>query len=1200
MIQNFVVDPSSVSRDAILADLKAYLDSVPDSDKWKDFFKSSTGETVLELIAGFGAFLTYNAISARREAFWQNAVNRSSVIGGAQSLGYSSFRGRNAVLNLNITPVVTGVIDKYAIVGSIGDQDLILLEDTIVNTGTPTTMVVVVGTLQSESITVNTNGLASFRFTTDGVSEDFRVKLNDVEVPSSERILDLLNQKFVAQSNPLGSMDVKYLNLSSFTIQYQVGDILSLEWIATNNITIDTTQVIFDYGTLNTVSINTAFQDVESLDGIKINASLFNETQFIIRGRNDYLKDFRLLDASLVDTSGTDISPAVVELSYVKSDYSLYLPLELASLESQLEAIRPFGVQPPLIAHPRIVFLDVNVKVVPLPNTAGNATNAVNTAIDPYQQVLGAAIDFEQVEYQIDHSTNTAGDQYIKISRVTVDAKAWSSFTTHFRGQHLAPTTNTGLIYEITDFIYRSGATEPSWTCTDGDLINDYQLLWKVETKGICDNPPLWSANTRYKIGDIVQSNTLCPGKMFVVVRYINLSNSSEENQKITFSSLPASGTWRIEFNSEQTADLSFNANASAIQAALNSLNSLSSVVVSGDYINGFTIDFAGADANQSQPLCTFNSLGVSEIQCLEFSANPNAGTFKLEFNGQQTGDLPSTISASQLQTALEALSSVGAGNVLVSGNFGNNFNLNFQNSLSHEPLPEIVLVNSSLTQANSVTSNVSTLQDGVPASVGTDEVQLITFDKLPQAGNFVINFNQQVTGNIAYNATASDIQTALQAISTVGAGNALVTGDFINGFSVQFTAGLGHQDVVQIFIPSDTLVKFQAVSPAVTVAQVGGSGHNEIEKISFDYIPDSGTWRISFTYGGQAESTQIQVAADLGGLLNNKYWFFSTVTTDYYVWYNVNGAGVDPAIGGRTGIQVNLATNDTANTVNTNTISAINTVASANVTAISLSTDILKITNTAQGAVTHASSQTSGFSPTVIIPGVNPTWTTSNLSSSINFTQLQTALEALPNIGAGNVQVTGDFINGFIVTFLNALANLNLPVLQITNNSLIQTQVVNVNVQTMIQGVPPNAGQDEIQKIAFDSVPDSGTWQLNFNGDPTSTLQFNDTASTIQTALNSLPSLGGVVVTGDYTIGFTVTFTGIDALTNEPALIVTNSTLFSNSIPVTVTPCLVTDGAYPAQNLKNGSNADVTISCAITIAAENPEPSWFNGTFAC
>jgi hypothetical protein len=59
-----------------------------------------------------------------------------------------------------------------------------------------------------------------------------------------------------------------------------------------------------------------------------------------------------------------------------------------------------------------------------------------------------------------------------------------------------------------------------------------------------------------------------------------------------------------------------------------------------------------------------------------------------------------------------------------------------------------------------------------------------------PSGGTYTLTFEGQTTGSLAYNATASDIQTALNALSTVSArGGVTVTGSYnsANGFTVTF-----------------------------------------------------------------------------------------------------------------------------------------------------------------------------------------------------------------------------------------------------------------------------------------------------------------------------------------------------------------------------------------------------------------------------
>lgn len=60
-----------------------------------------------------------------------------------------------------------------------------------------------------------------------------------------------------------------------------------------------------------------------------------------------------------------------------------------------------------------------------------------------------------------------------------------------------------------------------------------------------------------------------------------------------------------------------------------------------------------------------------------------------------------------------------------------------------------------------------------------------------PSAGTFTLSYNGVTTAGIAFNATASTVQTALQGLSSVGAGNALVTGSAGGPYTVSFQNAL-------------------------------------------------------------------------------------------------------------------------------------------------------------------------------------------------------------------------------------------------------------------------------------------------------------------------------------------------------------------------------------------------------------------------
>lgn len=69
---------------------------------------------------------------------------------------------------------------------------------------------------------------------------------------------------------------------------------------------------------------------------------------------------------------------------------------------------------------------------------------------------------------------------------------------------------------------------------------------------------------------------------------------------------------------------------------------------------------------------------------------------------------------------------------------------------------------------------------EGIPDTV-------ITISGSPTGGTFTLTVEGQTTTGIAYNATASAVQAALVALSTVGAGNATVTGVAGGPYTVQF-----------------------------------------------------------------------------------------------------------------------------------------------------------------------------------------------------------------------------------------------------------------------------------------------------------------------------------------------------------------------------------------------------------------------------
>lgn len=101
------------------------------------------------------------------------------------------------------------------------------------------------------------------------------------------------------------------------------------------------------------------------------------------------------------------------------------------------------------------------------------------------------------------------------------------------------------------------------------------------------------------------------------------------------------------------------------------------------------------------------------------------------------------------------------------------------------------------------------------------------------------------------------------------------------------------------------------------------------------------------------------------------------------------------------------------------------------------------------------------------------------------------------------------------------------------------------------------------VQVITFSDVPGSGSFVLNWNGNPSTPINWNDNAATVQSDIQGITGLSTITSVGTAASSITVTFTGVTPV--APLLTVTNNTLGVN---VTVTETDLTllqsiQGAY-------------------------------------
>lgn len=120
-----------------------------------------------------------------------------------------------------------------------------------------------------------------------------------------------------------------------------------------------------------------------------------------------------------------------------------------------------------------------------------------------------------------------------------------------------------------------------------------------------------------------------------------------------------------------------------------------------------------------------------------------------------------------------------------------------------------------------------------VQAPGGTAEQTTLTEGTAITAGTFTITYDAQTTAAIPYNATAAEVQAALEALSNVAPGDVYVTGGPIP--DAPFTLTWGGTQLGNITQPT---VDVTSLTGTITVATVGGGGTDYVGANVFTFIP--------------------------------------------------------------------------------------------------------------------------------------------------------------------------------------------------------------------------------------------------------------------------------------------------------------------------------------------------------------------------
>ena len=173
---------------------------------------------------------------------------------------------------------------------------------------------------------------------------------------------------------------------------------------------------------------------------------------------------------------------------------------------------------------------------------------------------------------------------------------------------------------------------------------------------------------------------------------------------------------------------------------------------------------------------------------------------------------------------------------------------------------PQAVLVanpNRTFLQMQNKSVNQIRIKIGGPFLAPQTSIQTVNFSAVPTAGNFYITIGAVTSAEIAWNASNSTIQTAIQGMSNVGAGNCAVTGSFLAGLVFTFEGTLVNTTILPIQITTNTLTNNATQASA-------------IQTLSWSLPPDGGTFTVTgFSSDVTAALASNTTAAQLETALN-------------------------------------------------------------------------------------------------------------------------------------------------------------------------------------------------------------------------------------------------------------------------------------------------------------------------------------------
>jgi hypothetical protein len=403
-------------------------------------------------------------------------------------------------------------------------------------------------------------------------------------------------------------------------------------------------------------------------------------------------------------------------------------------------------------------------------------------------------------------------------------------------------------------------------------------------------------------------------------------------------------------------------------------------------------------------------------------------GTFRLTFNNgtfaRTTLPLPFDATAAEVQAGLEAISSIGGvGNVQVSGPVAGPWVVEFTGALGAADQLPLTIDGTNLT-GGFVNSDINV----VITFTGANEVQSVSLSPVPAGGSFTLSFAGSTTGSLNFNASAAQIDSALESLPGLGAGTVNITGSGTS-FAVEFVGARARKNVPMLGVNASGLSRGLPID--VTVETMAAPT-NEVQTVALPSQVTGGSFTLGFkslrvneTMKGSSGGNEMQTVALPPSSTGGTFTLSFKGSTTAPISSAASAAAVQSALR-------NLPSVAGANVNVTGPVGGPWTV---EFTAL--------LGNADQPMLRSDGSQLTG------------PFSTGALAFDATAAQVQTALESLASIGAGNVVVSSDVSMGgpWRVEFVGTLAATPLEAIMADGSNLLRSAGLTAQVEQLTAG---------------------------------------------------------------------------------------------------------------------------------------------------